>query len=59
MENWIVYSIKMKTNPVTYKIEDYNKEEVSGSFYEQESVKYNKKNELYEVEKIIKHRIRN
>jgi hypothetical protein len=49
----------MKINPVTYKIEDYNKEEVSGSFYEQELVKYNKKNELYEVEKIIKHRIRN
>jgi hypothetical protein len=47
----------MKTNPVTYKIEDYNKEKVSGSFYEQELVKYNKKNELYEVEKILKERI--
>jgi len=49
----------VKTNPVTYKIEDYNKEEVSGSFYEQELVLFNKKDELYEVEKILKHRIKN
>ncbi len=47
----------MKTNPVTYKIEDYNKEEVSVSFYEPELVLFNKKDEVYEVEKILKHRI--
>ena len=49
----------MKTNPVTYKIEDYNKEQVSGSFYEPELVLFNKKDELYEVEKILKQRIEN
>jgi hypothetical protein len=44
LNNWIICSSKvLKTNPVTYKIEGYDKEEVSGSFYELELVSYNKK----------------
>jgi Cdc6-like AAA superfamily ATPase len=63
LPNWttelFTISKVMKTNPVTYKIEDYNKEQVSGSFYEPELVLFNKKDELYEVEKILKQRIEN
>jgi hypothetical protein len=63
LPNWttelFTVSKVLKTNPVTYKIEDYNKEEVSGSFYEQELVLFNKKDQVYEVEKILKTRTRN
>jgi len=63
LPNWttelFTISKVLKTNPVTYKIEDFNKEEVSGIFYEPELVLYNKKDELYEVEKVLKERIRN
>jgi hypothetical protein len=44
----------LKTNPVTYKIEDNDKEKVSESFYEPELVLYNKIDEIYEIEKILK-----
>ncbi|CAF4769754.1 unnamed protein product, partial [Rotaria magnacalcarata] len=40
------------TEPYTYKIKDMDGEEVQGSFYEQEMVKYD--NEFYEIEKILK-----
>jgi hypothetical protein len=60
LDNWIICSSKvLKTNPVTYKIEGYDKEEVSGSFYELELVSYNKKDEVYEAEKNLKERTRN
>jgi hypothetical protein len=63
LPNWtrelFTVSKVLNTNPVTYKIEDYNKEEVSGSFYEPELVKFNKQDEDYEIEKILKQRIRN
>jgi hypothetical protein len=47
------------TNPVTYKIKDWNDEEVTGIFYEQELVKFDKQDQDYEVEKILKTRTRN
>ena len=40
------------TDPVTYKIVDYNNEEIKGSFYEQELQKATQ--ELFRIEKIIK-----
>ncbi|CAF4386648.1 unnamed protein product [Rotaria magnacalcarata] len=47
-----IVSEKLKTEPYTYKIKDMDGEEVQGSFYEQEMVKYD--NEFYEIEKILK-----
>ena len=38
--------------PVTYKITDYNGEEIQGSFYEQELQKM--KQDIFRIEKIIK-----
>ncbi|RWS23108.1 hypothetical protein B4U80_04805 [Leptotrombidium deliense] len=43
-----------KTNPITYKIKDFNNEIIEGIFYEEELVKYNKKNDVYIFEKIIR-----
>ena len=40
------------TIPVTYKITDYNGEEIQGSFYEQELQKT--KQDIFSIEKIIK-----
>ena len=40
------------TIPVTYKITDYNGEEIQGSFYEQELK--NTKQDIFRIEKIIK-----
>ena len=40
------------TDPITYKIVDYNDEEIKGSFYEQELQKATQ--ELFRIEKIIK-----
>lgn len=42
----------LETEPVTYKIKDINDEDIIGSFYEQEMVKY--ESELFEIEKILK-----
>ena len=39
------------TDPVTYKISDYNGEEIQGTFYEQEMQKTNQ--EVYMIEKVI------
>jgi hypothetical protein len=47
------------TNPVTYKVIDENKEEIEGSFYESELVKFDKQDQDYEVEKILKTRTKN
>ena len=41
-----------RTNPVTYKITDYNDEEVQGTFYEQELQKTSQ--EVFRIEKIVK-----
>ena len=40
------------TIPMTYKITDYNEEEIQGSFYEQELQKA--KQDIFRIEKIIK-----
>ena len=54
--NWTeeVFTVSkiQRTNPVTYKITDYNDEEVQGTFYEQEFQKTSQ--EVYRVEKIVK-----
>ena len=44
------YKIKL-TIPVTYKITDYNGEEIQGSFYEQELEKT--KQDIFRIEQII------
>jgi len=49
----------LNTSPVTYKIKDSNDEEIEGIFYEPELVKYDKQDEDYEVEKILKTRNKN
>jgi len=41
-----------RTNPVTYKITDYNGEEIQGTFYEQELQKTSQ--EVFRIEKIVK-----
>jgi hypothetical protein len=63
LPNWttelFTVSKVLNTNPVTYKIIDENKEEIEGVFYEPELVKFDKQDNDYEVEKILKTRIRN
>jgi hypothetical protein len=49
----------LNTTPATYKVKDFNDEEIEGSFYEPELVRFNKQDEVYEIEKILKTRIRN
>ena len=47
------YNFKIQlTIPVTYKIADYNGEDIQGSFYEQELHKT--KQDIFRIEKIIK-----
>ena len=40
------------TNPITYKLEDLNGEEIQGSFYEQELQK--SRQQVYRIEKVLK-----
>jgi len=40
------------TDPPTYKIKDYNNDEIQGTFYEQELQKTNQ--EVYRIERIIR-----
>ena len=42
----------LKTNPITYKLKDLNNEDIIGTFYEKELVKYD--HEMYEIEEVIK-----
>ncbi|GBM60754.1 Putative uncharacterized transposon-derived protein F54H12.3 [Araneus ventricosus] len=44
----------LKTDPITYRIKDLNGKEIKETYYEYEMVKYNKKDELFKIEKIIK-----
>ena len=44
----------LKTDPVTYITKDTNNEEIIGSFYKQEMVKYD--SYVYEIGKILKER---
>jgi len=41
-----------RTNPVTYKITDYNGEEIQGTFYEQEFQRTTQ--EVFRIEKVVK-----
>ena len=54
--NWTeeVFTVSkiQRTNPVTYKITDYNGEEIQRTFYEQELQKTSQ--EVYRIEKIVK-----
>ena len=43
----------MSTNPVTYKLKDYQDQSIGGSFYEQELLKV-KYPDIYLVEKVLK-----
>ena len=54
-QNWtevLTVSKIQRTNPVTYKITDYNDEEVQGTFHEHELQKTSQ--EVYRIEKIVK-----
>jgi len=42
-----------------YKLKDLNNEDISGIFYEQELVLFNKEDDIYKIEKILKTRKRN
>ncbi|GBN04847.1 hypothetical protein AVEN_1928-1 [Araneus ventricosus] len=44
----------LKTDPITYKIKGLNGKEIKGTYYEKELVKYNKKDDIFKIEKIIK-----
>jgi len=54
--NWteevFIISKIQRTNPVTFKITDYNSEEIHGTFYEQEFQKTSQ--EVFRIEKIVK-----
>ena len=54
--NWTeeVFTVSkiQRTNPVTYKITDYNGEEIQGTFYEQELQKTSQ--EVFRIAKIVK-----
>jgi Integrase core domain/Chromo (CHRromatin Organisation MOdifier) domain len=54
-EIFVIYKV-LPTNPVTYKIKDLANEVVECSFYEQELVKYDKQDDTYKIEKIIRKR---
>ena len=40
------------TDPITYKLKDFNGEEINGSFYEQELQKTTQ--EMFRIEKVIR-----
>lgn len=60
LPNWtteiFVIDEVLQTNPITYKIKDLADEEITGSFYEQDLVKFDKKDDVYKIEKIIRRR---
>lgn len=53
-EEMFVVSEVLKTDPITYRIKDLANEDIKGTFYENELVKYHKKDNIYKIEKIIK-----
>ena len=57
--SWEIYKIKevLNTNPITYKIEDSNKETIKGSFYTNELQKTNQKDNVYLIEKVLDEKI--
>ena len=57
LPNWTyeIFTISeiKQTNPWTYKIKDWQNEEIEGSFYESELQKTKQKKDVYLVEKIL------
>lgn len=53
LPNWTTISERITRNPPVYKLKDYDGEELKGTFYEQELQRVDKKDELYEVEKVL------
>ena len=53
-EELFTISKVLYTDPITYRIKDYNDEEIQGTFYEQELQKTNQ--QVYRIEKIIRKR---
>ena len=62
LPNWSreIFQIKevLNTNPVTYKLTEYNGNEIKGTFYKQE-LQETRIPEFYEVEKVLKTKIKN
>jgi hypothetical protein len=60
LPNWTeeIFTIvdAIRTSPPTYKLEDYSKEKLDGSFYDYELQRVVKTNEVYKIEKIVKTR---
>lgn len=50
---------RLHRNPPVYRLVDYNKEPISGVFYEFELVKTVKPDEIYKIEKILRRRKKN
>ena len=50
-------SQQLNTQPPTYRLKDFNGEEIQGSFYEPELQKTNQ--EVYRIEKVLRRRTRN
>ena len=55
-----IFTIKYKisSQPPTYRIQDCDKEEISGVFYEPELVKVVKTDDIYKIEKVLRKRKR-
>lgn len=53
-EELFVISEILKTDPITYRVHDLNNEEVKGTFYENELVRYDKIDNVYKIEKVIR-----
>ena len=53
-EIFVVSEIVKPDFPITYRVKDLNGEEIKGTLYEPEMIKYNKKDDVYKIEKIIK-----
>ena len=49
-------SMQIPRDPPVYKLKDYDGEELKGTFYEKELQKVVKRNDVYEVEKVLKKR---
>lgn len=53
-EIFIVSEILKSDYPITYRVKDLQGNEIKGSIYEAEMTKYNKKDDVYKIEKIIR-----
>ncbi len=62
LPNWttelFTISDTIARNPPVYKLTDYDGEELKGTFYEQELQRVDKKDDMYEVEKVVRTRKR-